>query len=216
LTVGVAHGHIIVVFGGGDPVGGACADRAPARSTAGIASPMAFVFGYGSLVYDHREPFACRLAGYRRRWTVAMDNSLDIPGYKYFVDADSGERPRVFVTFLNIEPDRDSDVNGIAFEVSDAALAHLDERERNYARRDVTALVSENLGGRVYAFVGRPEARERCAGARRDGRAVVSRGYYEGVLRGFARNGDAALDAFRRSTDAPGCPIVALTRIDLP
>ena len=33
-----------------------------------------------------------------------MDNSVDLPGYKYYVTPD-GERPPVFVTFLNLVED---------------------------------------------------------------------------------------------------------------
>jgi cation transport regulator ChaC len=181
-----------------------------------IRTPVAFVFGYGSLVEEHEEHVQCELEGYRRRWTVAMDNSVDLPGYKYFVDPDTGERPAVFVTFLNIEPDASSAVNGVAFPVRDDALAALDRRERNYVRCDVTSLLREDLGAPVYAFVGRDDATERFANASRQGSAVVSRDYYERVLDGFERRGVAALEAFVRSTDPPACPTIALTRVDLP
>ncbi|MDQ3677015.1 MAG: gamma-glutamylcyclotransferase [Actinomycetota bacterium] len=177
---------------------------------------MAFVFGYGSLVDGPEAQIECRLDGYRRRWTVAMDNSVDLPGYKYFVDPDTGERPHVFVTFLNIEPDASSAVNGIAVPVSDATLAELELRERNYSRCDVTAMMREDIGGQVYAFVGRRDALQRFASGSREGRAVISLAYYEQVLKGFGRRGEAALEEFKRSTDEPACPVIPLTRVDLP
>ena len=64
-----------------------------------------FLFGYGSLL---RFPggIPCHLLGHRRAWNVAMDNRQTIPGYKYYVDPDTGERPPVHVTFLNIYPHR--------------------------------------------------------------------------------------------------------------
>jgi cation transport regulator ChaC len=177
---------------------------------------MAFVFGYGSLVEEQEGQVTCHLEGYRRRWTVAMDNSVDLPGYKYYVDAGTGERPDVVVAFLNVEPDPGSAVNGVAFGVSEADLAALHERERNYEPVDVTASLREDLGDTVIAFVGRPDARERLERGAREGRAVVSAAYYEGVLDGVARLGAAALRDFTRSTDEPQCPFAALTRIDLP
>ena len=62
-----------------------------------------FVFGYGSLV---RRPdgIPCHLLGHRRAWNVAMDNRRTIPGYKYYVDPETGERPPVRVTFLSLYP----------------------------------------------------------------------------------------------------------------
>ena len=165
---------------------------------------MAFVFGYGSLMDCGDEPIPCHLDGYRRRWNVAMDNSVDLPGYKYYVDPATGERPPVFVTFLNVEPAAGSVVDGVAFWVSDATLTQLDDRERNYLRRDVTDLVREDFGDRVDAYVARPEARERFESAHRDGRAVISRDYYKKVLDGFA------------TVDEPCCPVVDLRRVDLP
>ena len=47
-----------------------------------------------------------------------MDNRRTIPGYKYYVDPDTGERPPVHVTFLNIYPAAEGRVNGIAFPVT--------------------------------------------------------------------------------------------------
>jgi cation transport regulator ChaC len=177
---------------------------------------MTFVFGYGSLVEGREGQVACHLEGYRRRYNVAMDNSVDLPGYKYFVDARTGERPGVFVTFLNLEPEPGSAVNGVAFPVSDAELVALRDRERNYEPCDVTASLRDDVGDTVLAFIGRADARERFARGVREGRAVVSASYYEGVLDGVRRLGDAALRDFTRSTDEPQCPIVALSRIDLP
>ena len=72
-----------------------------------------FVFGYGSLV---RRPggIPCHLLGHRRAWNVAMDNRRTIPGYKYYVDPETGERPPVRVTFLNLYPAAEGQVNGVA------------------------------------------------------------------------------------------------------
>ena len=127
-----------------------------------------FVFGYGSLaalgdgVAPSRTPraegFVCDLRGYRRQWGVAMDNSRDLPGYKHYTDA-VGRRPPVFVCFLDIEPDPRTVVNGLCIPVDRGRLAVLDDRERNYERRDISALVDAG-GARVWTYVGR--ARRGC------------------------------------------------------
>jgi gamma-glutamylcyclotransferase (GGCT)/AIG2-like uncharacterized protein YtfP len=150
------------------------------------------------------------LRGYRRRWQVAMDNSRDLPGYKYFVDAGTGERPAVFVTFLDLAPDPESSVNGVLLEVDDHRLAELDARERNYERREVTAAVDPAPPGTVWAYFGTAAARARFD----QGNAVVSREYLERVREGFEALGE--LRRFDASTDPPPVPVRDLVRVDLP
>jgi cation transport regulator ChaC len=172
------------------------------------------VFAYGSLVHPRARP--CRLRGHRRRWAVAMDNTRTIPGYKVYVDA-RGERPPVFVTFLDVAPaDGHAAVNGALFPVAPEALTLLDHRERNYERREVTELVDADVGGPVFAYVGRAEARERYARGAADGTAVVSRAYHDRVRADFAAFGPGALDEFDRTTEPPTVPLVELTRIEVP
>ena len=170
-----------------------------------------FLFAYGSLV---RDAVVCHLGGHRRRWDVAMDNTRDLPGYKYYRDRDTGQRPPVYVTFLNLRPDEGSTVNGVAYPVEAEIFPLLDARERNYERCEVTDLVDVDLGGPVWAYVGTAEGRARYEAGRRDGTAVVSDEYYEGVRDGFARLG--VLEEFERTTDALLVPRRALERIDLP
>jgi hypothetical protein len=93
-----------------------------------------------------------------------MDNAVDLPGYKCYVDPD-GDRPDVKVTFVNIV-EADDSVHGV---VIDADLDALDLRERNYERREVEP--------GLWAYVGTAEARARFE----EGPAVVSREYFESV-----------------------------------
>ena len=163
---------------------------------------MAFVFGYGSLA----EPGAgrpLRLAGWRRVWGVAMDNRVTIPGYKYFLDG-AGGRPAVCVAFLDVVPDPAAGVDGVVIEV--AELGGLDARERNYARVDVSRELDLDLGSPVWAYTGRPEARERFAA----GPTVVSRAYLESVRAAFAAHG-LGFDP----EPAPGLPVLDLERVDV-
>ncbi len=169
-----------------------------------------YVLGFGSLAA--RDGVPCRLRGHRRGWGVAMDNRRTVPGYKFYVDPSTGERPAVFVAYLDIRPDPEREVNGVALPVTDGALAALDERERSYERVDVSALVG--LDGRVWAYRGRPAARERLEAGRRAGTAVVARAYLEQVRAGFAALG--ALEEFDRTTDPRRPPLRDLRRVEVP
>jgi len=171
--------------------------------------PPAYVFGYGSLL-EPGTGTPCRLRGHRRRFGVAMDNRRTIPGYKYFLDAATGERPAVCVAFLDVVADGAAAVEGVAFEVSASALEALDARERNYRRVEVSDRLDADLGGPVWAYTGVEASRERYECAVRDGTAVVSRAYLEGVRAGFAALG-LGFDA-----DPHGLPVIDLTRIDVP
>jgi hypothetical protein len=106
-------------------------------------------------------------------------------------------------------------VSGVLLPVAPTGLAALDRRERNYTREDVTDRL-EPAGARVWAYLGRADARARCAHAREAGTAVVARPYLEGVRSAFAARGPAALAAYEASTAAPGMPVADLERIDVP
>jgi cation transport regulator ChaC len=168
-----------------------------------------FVFGYGSLL-RLAGGIPCRLLGHRRAWNVAMDNRRTIPGYKYYLDPETGERPAVHVAFLNIYPAPEGGVNGIAVPVDPEVLDQLDRRERNYDRIDVSALLDVDVGGTVWTYLGSEAARERFEA----GSAVVSQEYFDGIRDDFATAG--GLDEFDRSTDRLTVPLRRLTRVDVP
>jgi hypothetical protein len=141
-----------------------------------------------------------------------MDNTVTLPGYKYYVDA-GGERPDVCVAFLDIEEhDADAWVNGICLPVSEQALQALDARERNYERLEVTRSI-EPLVGRTWAYVGRDDSRRRFAAALLSARCVVARSYLETVESGFRDRGES--DAFAASTSGARPPVRDLRRIDI-
>ena len=106
----------------------------------------ALVFAYGSLVGLEPAGRPCVLRDHARGWDVAMDNRETIPGYKFYVDAETGERPAVYVAFLAIRSEPGASVSGEVFAVDDEQLAALDRRERNYDRRDVSAHIDPSSG----------------------------------------------------------------------
>lgn len=147
-------------------------------------------------------------------WNVAMDNRVDLPGYKYYRHPRGG-RPSVFVTFLNVVARSGQGVNGVLLDVSVADLNALDSRERNYERSDVTSSVMNAPPGRIWAYLGKREARERYESGMATGCAVVCRDYHDRVVGDFGLLGERALAEFQATTDAPACPIVDLVRVDL-
>jgi gamma-glutamylcyclotransferase (GGCT)/AIG2-like uncharacterized protein YtfP len=159
---------------------------------------MNVVFGYGSLAAEAGGR-RCVLRDHRCGWGVAMDNRRTIPGYKYYVDPGTGQRPSVYVTFLCIWPEPGATVDGVVFEVDDVTLAALDRRERNYDRCDVSGLVEPELGGPVWAYVGSAAGRERYAAGRAAGTAVVAEEYLALVPDG----------------DPPDLPVRSLLRRDV-
>jgi cation transport regulator ChaC len=191
----------------------------------GASAEPELVFGYGSLVFDlgvaptrarAAEGFVCDLVGFRRRWDVAMDNAVTVPGYKYYVDRRTGHRPEVFVTFLNLSVDRDAAINGVAVPMSQDDLRRLDERERNYERVEVTEAIRPPSTRRVWTYLGHKEARERYRLGAASGAAVVSREYYAAVVSSFQELGDAEIERFWSSTDRPDCPLLDLVVVDVP
>jgi dephospho-CoA kinase len=138
-----------------------------------------------------------------------MDNSRDLPGYKYYVDRATGERPAVYVAYLDLAPDPQTTVNGVVFPVTDEQLAALDTRERNYERKEV--VVDPPPGGPTYAYFGSTAARERFAA----GPTVVARAYLALVRASFDDLGPDQAKAFAGSTDPPPVPIRDLERVDL-
>lgn len=171
---------------------------------------MPWVFAYGSLAGPGARP--CTLRGHRRTWGVAMDNTVDLPGYKHYLDPVTGERPAVRVAFLDIEEDPAREVNGVALWVEESALPALDARERNYRRVDVTSLVAPPLDGPVWTYAGLEASRARA----HTGPCVISRDYLESVRASFAGRGEQELAAFERSTASPPGPVRALRRVDHP
>ena len=173
-----------------------------------------FVFGYGSLA-ARRGGRPARLEGHRRVWGVAMDNTKAIPGYKVYRrpgagdSGRDGERPAVFVAFLDVVEEPGAATDGLLVEVDDDALRELDARERNYDRIDVTAAVVD-APGRVWTYRGSAAGRARLRLGRAHGTAVVALDYVRGVRATFAALG------IDDGADLGDLPPMELERVDLP
>jgi len=191
-------------------------------------SNLEFVFGYGSLVnvvrlevylgrerFESDELFFCRLWGYHRTWNIAMDNRLDIPGYKFYVDSNTGLRPDIYVTFLNVRRSCDSSIAGVLFRVDSEQLAELDRRERNYQRIEITNMLDRPVKGRVWVYVGLPEAEQRFKLGLLSKTAVIDRDYFELICEAYLSQGEEAAADYLATTVKPTVPLMKLKRIDL-
>ena len=171
---------------------------------------IAYVFGYASLVAlpeslsvedAEHTPLAGRLRGFRRGWGAAMNNWEGGDDVKHFLDRDSGERPRIRVAYLNIEPSEGGLVNGVAIPVAPELMATLDAREINYSRIDVSAAFEPALADRVFAYAATDAARRRCREGVAEGNVFVSGDYAGSVRRAFERLAPGALAEFERTTE---------------
>lgn len=175
------------------------------------------IFGYGSLASDLLADVEIkRLRGYRRVFGVAADNSEEIAGYKRYRLSGDSVYPDVYVAFLDIVEDPGTVINGVLAPVDPGALADLDRRERNYDRIDVTAAIDSPPDGRVWAYAGSPDGRDRLKAGIAAGTAVVQRSYLDHVHAGFRHLGEAEYDHFVATTVLDSLPLADLERVDIP
>ena len=162
---------------------------------------LAYVFGYASLVaMPGPGALPGRLRGYRRCWGAAMNNWEGGEEAKHFLDRETGERPRIRVAYLDLEPSEGSVVNGVAIPVDAERLRAFDAREINYERIDVTNAFEPPVRGRVFTYVGLNAARRRCSEGIGEENVFVSSDYAAGVRLAFEALGKEALAEFDRTT----------------
>ena len=182
----------------------------------GVVDEPQFMFGYGSLAAEHARCPIARLRGFRRTWGVAMDNLIDIPGYKSYRLRSDGSRPAVFVAFVDIEDDAAGVVTGVCVPADATDLAALDDRERNYDRIDVTSHVDGRPPGRVWAYRGSRAGRARLRDGLARGTAVVSRDYLDAVVAAIAAIAPDELARVDGAAQQAGLGLLDLERIDGP
>lgn len=188
-----------------------------------------WVFGYGSLVaageiertigrpidtaFEYR---TATLAGYRRKWNAGMRNHHNDPTDKYY-ELPDGTRPHRTISTLGIEPDQDSNVNGVVFRVSRVELRALDQRERRYRRIECSRQIVAELpiARQVFTYTPLASAMSLTTASRADGSDTVSEKYKVLVERGFQSLGPDAYAEYLASTDVPTSPVMPL-RINRP
>lgn len=182
-----------------------------------------WVFGYGSLASAAsiaatigRDPAAAlRVAtvdGFQRRWNYGSQ-VLRGDWHHDGIDVVGG-----LVISLGVATVGGASCNGAVFRVDPDELAHLDRRESDYARVDVTDAVTIDeadgstcpVDGPVEIYVPRPSAIERYEQARDAGRAAVRRSYWTLVEDAFAAFGARHAEHYAR-TPVPDVPVVDVT-----
>jgi len=180
--------------------------------------PLAWVLAYGSLADEapQHAPLVS-VQGVRREWSVALDNAVDLPGYKHYRLPD-GSRPACHVGFLDaVEVDAPGTaVDALLYPVADrAALDRLDHRERNYERVDARERADDApVDGPLWMYVGMREARERAAAALAADTLRVSRRYAERCAAAFARRGKEVAARYHATTASCEALLAELRRID--
>ena len=184
-----------------------------------------FVFGYGSLVnlenlqkYLGRKLIPgsdfiiCGLTNFHRCWNIAMDNRVDLPNYKYYIEGKTGKRPDIFVTFLNIRPHPNKTIIGVLFRVSEQELENLDQRERNYQRIDITHQINTAIQGKAWVYIGLEQAHKRYQEGLKENRAMICQDYFKSVNNAYLSLGSYAFSNYVGTTDKLEVPTVDLER----
>ena len=182
-----------------------------------------FVFGYGSLVnlknleqYLKRELnpdsdyVICSLKNWQRCWNVAMDNQVNLPEYKYYRDRATRQRLEIFVAFLNLRPCLSKTIRGILFRVSDAELANLDLRERNYQRIKIDDGLDLSVDGNVWTYIGTEEAKQRYQKGLSLNKVAIARDYSDSVISAYESLGERELAEYFATTEQAAIPLIDL------
>lgn len=160
-----------------------------------------YIFGYGSLVdieqlakylgknnkFKKNELYICKLKGYKRIWNVSMDNTQEIPNYKYYIEEIENERPNYFVTFLNIEIDPSSEIVGVLFFVDKMMLEKLKIRERNYALIEITNNIDIDIPDKSFIFIAKNSGIRRYKEGLKQKSAVIPKEYYDFVENSYKK-----------------------------
>jgi len=176
-----------------------------------------YIFGYGSLISkksiihtigkDPGELFQVELQGWIRDWSVVLDNTTTIRRFELL----PGHTVPRYVAALNIRKSKNDELasnpNGVVFEVTDADLKKMDEREDHYARKDVTNdIVGISKDGiKIYAYVGKEEF---CAQEYDEREVIVPQSYLSLVETNFTKKELAKFRATTLSTHYPILPTV--------
>jgi cation transport regulator ChaC len=163
------------------------------------------VFAYGSLAslasaertLGRPVPHAglARLAGWRRRWSLARDN---LRTEKTFARADDGSVPPHCLG-LNIERGAGPGPNGVLIEITEEELDRLAVREMRYDGIDVTAEIAagDQAGfDRVFTFTAKPRNHAETPPPG----AVILATYVRAVEAAFESLGPDQLELFRETT----------------
>jgi cation transport regulator ChaC len=155
------------------------------------------IFGYGSLI--NRQSFERAL---KRELSAAEFRVAEVKDYRRCWRAKENlhfeQLGRAAIgIFLDICRAPGETVNGVLVEVSDAELAQLKKREKNYDCIDISAQLDCDPRARVYTFVARAEHYLQP----QDEDVYIPQRYIDMILSGGRELGEEFLIAYRRSTE---------------
>jgi hypothetical protein len=177
-------------------------------------SSTEWLFGYGSLVAEHRpnpdpapgEACWAWISGYRRAWNIATLNVDPSNDGKFYVDAQTLERATIQVAFVNLTEAATDRCNGVLIPVSVDALRGFDKREVNYGRMEVSKRLSPEPPARAWTYVGLDQARGRYQRGLEAGDVFVASEYLMVVEDGFRVAGSTHHAEYLASTEPVQVP----------
>ena len=172
------------------------------------------IFGYGSLLSkaslertlgrSYEGPFVvCDLMGWRRRWDVAMPNSVFT-----YCDASGHWVTPERIVYLNVAPAQDQRMNGVLFVLNDSDLKAFDSREWIYDRVQVNDSLRgvAVLNGPAWVYVAKPEFL--CPVPLTPSQTAIRKTYLGLLEDGHKSLGPGFVDDYRHSTDSVPYQIV--------
>ena len=187
-------------------------------------SPVAYIFGYGSLVdpndflisqYPDAEKIYGILDGYERHWEIAIDNMSPATDHKYYVDSETGERHNGYVGMLGLEKSPGAVCNGVAILADQELFDDIQRRETSIysISDDLRDSFSTPLDYPLYTYLASPEGYSNRSEAET---LVIPRGYSETVEAAFESLGAKELETYLETTRRSSAILLDLDLFRLP
>jgi cation transport regulator ChaC len=180
-----------------------------------LVSTAEFAGLTGAAAVENKDCARAALRGWKRSWSVGMDNTG--AAEVHYVDPATGDPPPGQILFLNLEPDGAARTEGIVFRIPPSQLIHIDRREQDYVRVQVTDMLDLAPGfdcpDVVWAYVGKDEYVRLARQAIIRGTALILRQYLDAACDALGSYDGLLLQTFAETELPARVPVVALTRV---